>query len=300
MKSVLTGTDMKRLLPITMVVMAGLLPISSVHAAGDADVPSITARVLALFEAKCASCHGPDVQRPKGKFDYVTDLERLATTLDMIEPGRPDTSYLYELIADGEMPPDDSDVPPLTDEEKALVRDWIAGLGASAEATVPSGEPPSPSMEKPAEAAPTKIVPWTVRLGRLHPASVHLPIGLIFGAALAEILMMVSRADLRAASRFCLMVAAVTIVVSVVLGWWNAEGPTYASRSSWELFWHRWVGVAASTTTVAAAAVDIWSRLRSDEPRDRPRRILVLLSAVLVGVAGALGGINVYGLDHYS
>ena len=40
-----------------------------------ADAPGdLAPKVRSILETRCASCHGPDVPRPKGKFGYVLDL----------------------------------------------------------------------------------------------------------------------------------------------------------------------------------------------------------------------------------
>ena len=101
-----------------------------------ADVPKedpvkLAQQVHDIFEAKCLDCHGPELPRPKGKFGYVLDLERVAANPDYIVPGKPDKSDLYGLVEDDEMPGEDANVPPLTPEEKAAVKRWIE-IGAPA------------------------------------------------------------------------------------------------------------------------------------------------------------------------
>jgi mono/diheme cytochrome c family protein len=86
----------------------------------------LAARVLPLFAAKCAPCHGADLPKPKGKFGYVLDLERVRTNPKLVVPSRPNESKLWMLIRDNEMPPEGDPVGPLTAEEKRQVRDWIS------------------------------------------------------------------------------------------------------------------------------------------------------------------------------
>ena len=45
-----------------------------------------------VFAATCASCHGPDLAKPKGRFGYVLDLQRIASNPEIVIPGRPDES----------------------------------------------------------------------------------------------------------------------------------------------------------------------------------------------------------------
>jgi mono/diheme cytochrome c family protein len=107
--------------------MTGRLIVLLVTAAARADEPrDLAADVRAVFVAKCAVCHGPDVKKPKGRFGYVTDLVRVAANRELVIPGAPDESELWELIRRGEMPPADASTGALTAEQKATVRAWIA------------------------------------------------------------------------------------------------------------------------------------------------------------------------------
>ena len=256
--------------------------------------------VLELFETKCIKCHGPQVRKPKGKFGHVTDLARVAANPDFVVPFKPDDSPLFWLLLDGEMPPPKSDVPPLTEAQVQIVRAWIQageapsdGRGRDSIATTADADPPAaPQVDT--------VQRWRHWLGRFHPASVHLPIGLILGAALAELILILGgRASLRSAARFCLVVGAVGAVVSVVLGWWNAEAPVYASRSDQWLTLHRWVGVTMAAVSIAAAVLSALEASRSTRPVRVAYRIALFVAALLVCVAGYLGGVNVYGIEHY-
>lgn len=93
--------------------------------------PSLFASIVwPAFEAKCIKCHGQE----KHKGDYRMDTREFALTPGETEekpivPGKPDESYLVELI---ELSEDDDEVMPpsgkeqLTTEEKQAIRQWIA------------------------------------------------------------------------------------------------------------------------------------------------------------------------------
>src|SRR5258708_10217241 len=98
-------------------------PGSMLAAAGRKDLAS---EALAVFSAKCAGCHGPNLAKPKGRFGYVLDLARVAGNREMIVPGVPEESELWELVRRGEMPPDDSPAGALTADQKATIRTWIS------------------------------------------------------------------------------------------------------------------------------------------------------------------------------
>jgi mono/diheme cytochrome c family protein len=78
-----------------------------------------------IFRVKCAGCHGPDLPRPRGRFGYVLDLNRLAADREKIVPGRPAESELWALVEHDEMPPPDAPRGRLTPSEKETVRAWI-------------------------------------------------------------------------------------------------------------------------------------------------------------------------------
>src|SRR5579859_4946668 len=98
-------------------------------AAGERD---LAAEVHAVFSAKCAGCHGPNLAKPKGRFGYVLDLARVAANPEMVVPSSPDESELWELVRREEMPPADAPTGPLSQEQKELIKAWIAA-GAPAE-----------------------------------------------------------------------------------------------------------------------------------------------------------------------
>src|SRR5579859_7777873 len=98
-------------------------------AAGERD---LAAEVHAVFSAKCAGCHGPNLAKPKGRFGYVLDLARVAANPEIVVPSFPDESEMWELVRREEMPPADAPTGPLSQEQKELIKAWIAA-GAPAE-----------------------------------------------------------------------------------------------------------------------------------------------------------------------
>jgi len=86
---------------------------------------NLASTVRNIFSAKCTECHGSDLPRPKGRFGYVLDLERLAGESHLVVPFKPDESKLWERIHDEEMPPAYAKAGALTNEEKEAIRLWI-------------------------------------------------------------------------------------------------------------------------------------------------------------------------------
>jgi len=112
-------TSMIRILPhlhttITCLALAGCL--RSLHAQEfDREVAPILAR-------HCLECHyGSDA---KGELDLSNQASALAggESGPVIEPGKVDESLLWKYVQDETMPPEE----PLSDEEKAVLKIWIA------------------------------------------------------------------------------------------------------------------------------------------------------------------------------
>src|SRR4051812_45325124 len=118
---------MKFLLPCALLLFLSA-PLGSA-AENSAEGQKLAGKVRDIFEAKCLDCHGPELPRPKGKFGYVLDLKRMADNPEYVERGNPDKSELYKLVFNDDMPGEDANVPPLTKDEKDIVRQWIE-LGA--------------------------------------------------------------------------------------------------------------------------------------------------------------------------
>lgn len=253
-------------------------------AAGAAPAADLAADVRAVFAAKCAGCHGTGVVRLKGRFGYVTDLARVAANREMVVPGAPDESELWELVRRGEMPPAESPAGPLTAAEKESVRAWIAD-GA------PTATEPSPS---PPTAPSTSATAALRRLGRLHVVVVHFPIALFIAAAMCEAWSVWhGRWTSTPAVRFCVSLGAAGAVAAAALGWLHAWGGAGAGMPT-VLGWHRWLGTATAVSAVFTAA------LATDRRRGVGFRISLLVSAILVAATGHFGGVLVYGGDFFT
>lgn len=138
-----------------------------------------------------------------------------------------------------------------------------------------------------------KLINW---LGRFHPSMVHFPIAMLLGAALAEVLRMVTgRAFFLNAGRFCLWVGGVAAVVAAVLGWFF--GGFHLVDDSWILTTHRWLGTTTAVLSVGLLVVGERTFRRADASWAGYRTML-FLGAGLVGATGFFGGALIYGLAH--
>ena len=102
----------------TLWLMLGLASLAGLRAT--AEEPAFDRVVAPVLAGRCLDCHsGP---KPKGKLD----LSRKEQALKQIVAGAPGRSRLWAVVEADEMPPKH----PLPENEKAILRDWIAGGAA--------------------------------------------------------------------------------------------------------------------------------------------------------------------------
>ncbi len=87
-------------------------------------------KVLAIFEASCASCHASD--RSSGGIGDILDLENLILT-DQVVPGSPKRSPVFTSMKAGKMPPDGK----VSEGDVALVEKWILGGALTGSSAAP-------------------------------------------------------------------------------------------------------------------------------------------------------------------
>lgn len=132
-------------------------------------------------------------------------------------------------------------------------------------------------------------------LGRLHPAIVHLPIGLLAAVALLEFLGLVNRkAALRSAPASLVIVAALAAIAAAVSGTLLAREPDYGGDT---LELHRWLGISVAALCTIAAAFRVACRGGARLVALRWYRFTLLAALGVVGVTGHLGGSMTYGDD---
>jgi mono/diheme cytochrome c family protein/uncharacterized membrane protein len=274
----------------TLIVGVGCWPRAVSASEGQRDFASET---RSIFAAKCAGCHGADLAKPKGRFGYVLDLARVAANPEMVIPSFPDESELWELVRRGEMPPEDSPTGRLSQEEKEVIRSWIA---ADAPA-IPLAElnPSETSLGPPAHSVEKNILRW---LGPFHLVVVHFPIALLIAAAFAEFWS--AQHGIRIPTlevRYCVLLGAASAVVAATLGWIHA-GNGHGAGSLRILGLHRWIGTTAAAWAVCTAFFSEREKRRCI--RSQWFRAWLFVGAILVAVVGHFGGMLVHGDDFLS
>jgi mono/diheme cytochrome c family protein len=274
--------------------VAGFVLSSSASANDELDLATQT---QTIFAAKCVNCHGPNLAKPKGRFGYVLDLARVAANREMIVPGSPDESELWELVNRGDMPPADSPTGSLSQEQKAVIHNWISAGAPPATAAETKS---LPALEQEPKGSPETPEPSFLkrtlgRLGAFHLLAIHFPIALLIAAAARE-LWGAWHGERRPSPtvRFCVILGAISAVVAAVLGWlhaWNGFG----SAMPHSLLLHRWLGTAAALWGIGTAVFSESESRR--EARSNWFRAWLLFGCVLVAVAAHLGGTLVHGED---
>lgn len=111
------------------------VPVEKLPPAAAKKGVTFDADIKPLFDKACFKCHGPDVEKPKGKFraDTAANVIKGGGEGASVTPGDSSKSSVLAMIAylteDEEyyMPPKDNKakIAPLTKDEVGLVRAWI-------------------------------------------------------------------------------------------------------------------------------------------------------------------------------
>ena len=286
---------------LACVLLLAALVMRGGAAEADPEGVKAAAKVREIFEAKCIDCHGPELPRPKGKFGYVLDLKRMADNPEYVTRGNPDKSELYNMVKSDEMPGEDANVPPLTADEKEIVRRWIELNAPDA----PQAAPDHPVSSVTVATDPRgprpfwkKALEW---IGRFHPVSTHFPVALMLVAVVAEGLAWWTRRESWLQTvRFLVVLSAFGAIATGVLGWINANFSSYSKESGALLWWHRWLGTGTAIWIIICAVLIVIHECQEGSKERQRFRGALLLGAALVGLSGFLGSALIYGLDHYA
>ncbi|MCA9117720.1 MAG: PSD1 domain-containing protein, partial [Planctomycetaceae bacterium] len=134
------------------------LPAGTASSAFADEQPAVNfdRQIRPLLSNRCFACHGPDENHREGglRLDVAeAATAELASGSRAIVPGKPEDSELLRRVATTDdslrMPPPDSG-PPLTGEEQALLRKWIAsGAGYTRHwSLVPPRRPELPAVQQ--------------------------------------------------------------------------------------------------------------------------------------------------------
>ncbi|MFZ9837022.1 MAG: PSD1 and planctomycete cytochrome C domain-containing protein [Opitutaceae bacterium] len=113
-----------------LLLLAALRGLPRAAPAADAPV-SFNEQIRPLLAQNCLACHGPDAGHRKAglRLDDPASATAERRGVRAIVPGDPEASELWQRVisphADEVMPPPDAHKPPLSPEQRALLRRWI-------------------------------------------------------------------------------------------------------------------------------------------------------------------------------
>ena len=266
-----------------------------------------------IFEANCMGCHNEE--RSEGGFrmderdvlldewiyaeeasesplmtDYI-----LSTDKDFIMPPPENSPHWDEEQAQG----------PLGDSDIALINTWIdegAEWPADVKLVVP--DPNAMADEDEDRVAPNPNI-WNA-IGSLHPAAIHLPIGLLLAAGMFALFGLRGNFVMSDCAYYCLCFGTIFAIIGCVTGWWFSpmEGQGTVTEiqdimnQEQPIFWHR---IAALGATVFAFLLCLFAAgARNRDPDDGFLwKLGCIILAGGIGWVGHLGGELTYGKKHY-
>lgn len=117
-------------------------------------------------------------------------------------------------------------------------------------------------------------------IGRLHPLLVHLPLGIWMLLGIIMLLPLARRMEMETAIRLGILVATLSAAAAATTGWLLSRSGDY-DPSTVDI--HQWLGIGTAVAGLAASLLPA------------ARRILTLLTCVIMTIAGHYGGILTHG-----
>lgn len=257
--------------------------------------------IAPLIRDNCLSCH--EGEKASNGF-VISDRDAL---LAFVEPGNAASSSLwtdYLTQPSKELQPDSLVMPPngpLNAPQLALLKVWI-----DEGADWPTGAKIREDAPKATGNGVTAIGTRLYRaIGYFHPALVHFPIAFFLLGGGCAFLSYFLGAKCQSTSFQCLALAALTSIITVIMGWsfadsqgypaWDQGLPADASHRDSNLFYHRWIGTITSIIGVVCVLLALLARRNKSARLNHVWRIGAMILAVLVSIVGHQGGELVYG-----
>ncbi len=140
-----------------------------------------------------------------------------------------------------------------------------------------------------------------VYLGKFHPLATHFPIALIFTAFLFSAVAAVTKKEIYDSLSIKLtFLAALSALVTLLLGLAAGSTASFPSELKGYFNWHRLMGIG-TTFAILLTAVFAWlCGGKSTKVRIRIFRVMLMISAIAVGITGHLGASLVFGPEHFA
>ena len=306
-----------------------LFVLSTASLAVAQDKVDFVKQIKPILEKHCMECHNADGDQ------YPIELKDDA--FDHIVEGSAEDSGMYDvLITDDEdylMPPADFERP-LTAEQIALIKRWI-DEGAEwpddvtftmwkPEATEKQGDdrkqavPATPGdvaeaigqKGAGAEEAAADAAGVDPRIfgavGSLHPAVLHLPMGLLLAAGFFALLSLRGNFVMSDCAYYCLWLGVLTAILACATGWYFSETKHTGTvvefndlfNQDHKVFWHRTSAIACTVFGLLLALFAMSARSR-DPDEGATWKLGAIILAAGIGYVGMTGGKLVYPSNHY-
>ena len=131
-------------------------------------------------------------------------------------------------------------------------------------------------------------------LGRFHPVVLHLPIGVLIGVFLLELVTLLREPQkLRLAIGVLLGFGAISALTAMTLGLMLASGGGYDEDT---LFWHKYLGISVAVGAVLSATLHyLYERLNKNPKLYYAYRIVLTVTVVCLTIGGHFGGTLTHG-----
>jgi uncharacterized membrane protein len=277
-------------------------------------------QIKPILEKHCMECHNADggeypIESKDDAFDYIVE-------------GSPEDSEMFDvLVTDDEdylMPPADFERP-LTDEQIGLVKRWIAegaqwpddvtftmwkpevsqedGAGGSADSEESAKSDATENQDAEVAAIDPRIFG---AIGSLHPAVLHLPMGLLLGAGFFALLSLRGNFVMSDCAYYCLWLGVLTSILACATGWYFSETKSTGSVAEFndlfnqdhKVFWHRTSALVSTAFGLLLALFAMSARSR-DPDEGAAWKLGAIVLAAGIGYVGMTGGKLVYPSNHY-
>lgn len=290
---------------LLMILFSVLL--TGLSSSADAQKVDFNTQIKPLLEKHCMECHNADGD------SYPIEIKEDA--FSHIVEGEPEESdmYLVMVTEDEEdlMPPADFERP-LTDIQKELVKTWIAE-GAEwpddAEFVMWKPDEVDDAPSDPADVEPDVEPDVDPRIykavGSLHPAILHLPMGLLLAAGLFALLSLRGNFVMSDCAYYCLWLGVLGSILACVSGWYESEMSKQTVFEFADIFemehkvsWHR-ASALISTIFGLLVALFAMSARAKDPDEGATWKIGAIILAAGIGYVGMTGGKLSHGSNHY-
>ena len=292
-------------IPIFSLLLVGL------YSSADAQKVDFNTQIKPLLEKHCMECHNADGD------SYPIELKEDA--FEFIVEGEPEESDMYLVLTtddeDDVMPPPDFERQ-MNDEQIELIKTWIAeGAEWPDDAQFVMWKPEG-SADGDGVAGATSDDQDTAKedaidprifkaAGSLHPAILHLPMGLLLAAGLFAFLSLRGNFVMSDCAYYCLWLGVLTGILACVTGWYTDRNnvlvdfsEVFSNQEDSKLYWHR-LSALITTTFGLLVALFAMSARAKDPDEGATWKFGAMILAAGIGYVGFTGGKLQYPSNHY-